>query len=892
MSRPSGEQATSEESAQRRWSVGILVSSPVQRGILAILVSGLVAFLTIDYVNPRAFDFDPGDIAARDVRATRTLEIPDKKATERKRKEAALSVRLVFDYDALAGERIAERVHRAFEIGRASLKAAEEAPGESTEGPSSGNPADKDEEEASGGGTLEHGGAAVDPSPRIATVQHAGTDTEDVVTDADTDGATVAADVRREFMEALGVELRGVFYQSLEFMKFDPQVERDVVSIVRHVNQHYILRDKGILPEDLATRGISVLRRDDTGETETVVYRSSDIIDPGEALNLVRKLVDDKLAARPKLHRDTVFAVASGLIQPNLTYNAAVTSQRRAKARRDVAPVTHLIKRGTMIVRAGDPVDEDKIVILQGIAQAKEQYHAGEMFLSMALLALIVIVTTYLFAAGYIRKFATSMKDLVILGIILVFVVALSRIAVEIADALATRVAGIPVSCYYFAIPVACGVVLVRILMNSETAIVFGIVASTFAAILVEYDVFYMAFFFVSGLAAAGGIAHTKERVHVLRGGLVAAGANVIMVLAIFLVQTRMIDSSIVIGSGYLTYDLVFAFFGGLISAILALGVIPFFEMFGYVTDYKLLELANLNHPLLKDLMLHAPGTYHHSVIVGSLSEAAAQEIGCNALLARVACYYHDIGKVRKPEYFIENLRNINENKHDRLSPELSARIIAGHVRDGIELARQYHLPQPIIDMIPQHHGAALISFFYNKALKAAEPGTVVDENEFRYPGPKPQTREAGIIMLADATEASTRSIKDITPAKIRANLQRIFQRIVTDGQLDECPLTLKDLGRISDTFLKVLLGIYHNRIEYPTEYRGAVVPGQGTGAVITLDTEAGNADGRSEGGVPARKSGSSIWTEEFVVTTTAEFEPEDEKERRDAGEERTVDRA
>ncbi len=875
---------------QRRWGVGTLLSPPVQRGILALLVSGLVSFLTIDYVNPSDFDFKPGDVADRDIRATRTLEIPDTRTTDRKRAIAVSNVRPVFTYDALAAERIAKRVHRAFEIGRAAVKgsSAGERPTTAGEPGDSGDlasvPSAGQESAHTPAGDLAPGasGPDIEPGGRTA-VSHedrpGGADAPVPVSDGN-QAAIEPGDTKREFMAALGVELLDVFYQNLLLMEFDPQVEAAVVGVVRRVNQKYILEEKGILPTDLSRLGISVVRAGEAGEPETTAYRAEDILDAGEALDLAKHQVEDLLADRPKLYRDTVFAIASSLIQPNLTYNGSLTSERRARARQSVRPETHLIKRGTMIIRAGDPIDEEKIVLLREIAKAKEQYQAGAMFLSMGLLTLVLLATTCLFASTYIRKFATSMKDLVVLGIILVFVVALARISVEIADALATRVAAIPVSCYYFAIPVACGVVLVRILMNSETAIIFAIVSSALAAIIVEYDALYFIFFFVSGLAAAGGIAHTKERVHVLRGGGIAAGANVLMVLAIFLVQTRMIDSSIVVGSGYLTYDLVFAFVGGLVAAILALGVVPFFEMFGYVTDYKLLELTNLNHPLLKELMLHAPGTYHHSVIVGSLSEAAAQEIGCNALLARVACYYHDIGKVRKPEYFIENLRNVNENKHDRLSPDLSARIIAGHVRDGIEMARQHRLPQPIIDMIPQHQGTALISFFYNKALQQAEPGTVVDENEFRYPGPKPQSREAGIIMLADATEASTRSIQDITPAKIRANLQRIFQRIVTDGQLDECPLTLKDLARISETFLKVLNGIYHSRIAYPTEYRGAAVPGQGTGAVLTLETAATGGSKENSQGVEAPKpSGSALFTGEFVVTTTAEFEPESEKE-------------
>ncbi len=856
------------EIERRPRRVATAVSEQVQKGLLAIVVAGIVSFLVIDYVQPRSVDFKVGDVASRDIRAPRTLQITDTEATEQERATAVANVRPVFDYDAQAGERLAERVHEAFALGRKALGVAPRpgTPQEGGEAASSGSGDPK----AAGGMTAQASPGPQDDTAAAQSPQPSVSSGETPVPEQELD------DIRREFMKTLGVELIDVFYQNLLFMRFSPQVEQAIVRIVRDVNRRYILQDKGILPEDMASRGITIVRREGGGEAEFTVYSDRDILDPAETLDLIRKLVQETMATSPKLARDTVFAVTSALIQPNLSYNASMTNARRAKARQDVQPRTHLIKRGTMIVRAGDPIDESKLLLLREIAKAREQYDVVEMFASLGLLALVLISTSYLFASRYIRKYATSMKDLFVQGTILIFVVALARVSVEIADALATRVAAIPVSCYYFAIPVAAGVILVRILMNSETAIVFGVVSSALASFIVEYDALYLVYFFIVGIAAAGGIAHTKERVHVLQGGLVAGVAAVLTVLAIFLVQTRMIDSTVVVGSGYLTYDLVFAFIGGLMSSVLALGVIPFFEMFGYVTDYKLLELANMNHPLLKELMLHAPGTYHHSVIVGSLAEAAAQEIGCNALLARVACYYHDIGKVRKPEYFIENLRNPAENKHDKLSPELSARIIAGHVRDGIEMARQHRLPQPIIDMIPQHQGTALISYFYNKALQQAPEGTEVDENEFRYPGPKPQTREAGIIMLADATEASTRSIKDIDEAKIRANIQRIFQRIVTDGQLDECPLTLKDLARISETFLKVLMGIYHNRIAYPTQYRGAAVPGQGTGAIITLETDSDRLKAAERSLTKnGHHSGSTLWTEEFVVNTTAELDAE-----------------
>jgi len=231
-----------------------------------------------------------------------------------------------------------------------------------------------------------------------------------------------------------------------------------------------------------------------------------------------------------------------------------------------------------------------------------------------------------------------------------------------------------------------------------------------------------------------------------------------------------------------------------------------------------LLELANLNHPLLRELVIRAPGTYHHSHLVGILAEAAAVAISTNPLLVRVAAYYHDIGKIRKPLYFTENMRD-GDSRHDKLSPHMSALIVQSHVKDGLELAKEAKIPKVIYDMIPQHHGTKMISFFYDKAKKTADPELgKLEEKDFRYPGPKPQTREAGILMLADSTEAAARSLKEKTPMAIQEIVEGVVNKSFSEGQLNECDLTLKDLNEIAKEFSKILIGIYHQRIEYPKE--------------------------------------------------------------------------
>jgi putative nucleotidyltransferase with HDIG domain len=305
-------------------------------------------------------------------------------------------------------------------------------------------------------------------------------------------------------------------------------------------------------------------------------------------------------------------------------------------------------------------------------------------------------------------------------------------------------------------------------------------------------------------------VARCEQRSILIKAGLTVGGANIVLILSYYLISGNPFKL-------LLLADLIMGFLGGLLASVLVLGIVPIIEsLFGYTTDIKLLELANMDNPILKDLILQAPGTYHHSIIVGSLVEAAAKSIAANPLLARVSAYYHDIGKLKKPLYFIENAGGM-DNKHDHLTPSMSSLILISHVKDGLELARENHLGQRLAHIIQQHHGTSLISYFYQKAKEKQEAETEsLDEKDFRYPGPKPQTKEAGIVMLADAVEAASRTLSDPTPSRIKNLVQRITNSIFLDGQLEECELTLKDLQRIEESFSRILTAIFHQRIDYP----------------------------------------------------------------------------
>jgi len=294
-----------------------------------------------------------------------------------------------------------------------------------------------------------------------------------------------------------------------------------------------------------------------------------------------------------------------------------------------------------------------------------------------------------------------------------------------------------------------------------------------------------------------------RKRTTVIRAG---ALAGLLQLITLILLEHFLITSPT-------RYLIVLV--NGLVSGVIVLGVLPVFEyMLQRVTNISLLELADFHHPILQRMILEAPGTYHHSLIVGNLADTACETIGANSLLARIGAYYHDIGKLHKPEYFIEN-QDIKKNMHDELSPTMSKLIIMNHIKEGLELAKKYKLSPVLWDFIQQHHGSSLVYYFYRRALEDKEEDQEIAEEGFRYPGPKPDTKETAIVLLADSVEAATRTLKDPTPAKIEEVVHKIINNKFIDGQLDECDLTLKDIEKISGVFTKILSGIYHSRLDY-----------------------------------------------------------------------------
>jgi hypothetical protein len=512
----------------------------------------------------------------------------------------------------------------------------------------------------------------------------------------------------------------------------------------------------------------------------------------------------------PLQQRRLLSALVERMLRPNLTFNRGETELRRKAAVEAVNPALIQIKRGEMIVREGERLSEEQLRKLKAIAAQAGDYAASLRTASgLTLITILLFFTVHRFGKLNIRKYRPNNRDLLFLAMVFVFYFLLVKIALVVSATLDAAFPTIEPETFYYLIPFAVGAMVVRIVLNSEVALIFNVMATLLLGIQFGAAPILL-FVFIGGVTAAHRVRHCKERSVIYRAGLHVGLVNAAAVLFLALLAGRSLSEQTLWG-------MVFGFFGGIVCAAVATAIIPVIEsLFRYTTDIKLLELANMNNPLLRELMVQAPGTYHHSVIVGNLVEAAAESINANPLLAKVAAYYHDIGKMKKPLYFSENMRD-GENRHDKLAPSMSALIIAAHVRDGLEFAREHRLGATIKEVIEQHHGTAQMRFFYDKAKQQRDPDLPpVDEHEFRYPGPKPQTREAALIMLADAVEAASRTLTNPTPARIQGVVQKIINYIFTDGQLDECELTLKDLHLIAKSFNLVLAGIYHHRIDYP----------------------------------------------------------------------------
>lgn len=609
--------------------------------------------------------------------------------------------------------------------------------------------------------------------------------------------------LRKRVSEVAGFEVSPDDLESLARLRYE-QLTEEVTELTDRIYGRVIVTNAEQFAND-QLHGLVVT--DGAGGAELPPQSYRQLLGMAEARRQVEKT---PLPAGGERHdRAVLKGFLARMLKPNLLFNREMTERKRKEGRERVEPVMFQVKRGEVIVREGERIRDDQARKLAMIYQRRSGLEQLFMMLGVFGLTLIMLVFPYRFACKNIRKFNPSGKDLLLLTTITLGLFLGLRLSLVITSAIGGMFPYIHVTDYYYLFPFALGGMLVRILLNSEVALVYTSVCALLAGIMFENSLAIAIYSLMTGIVGAHGVRHCQDRGTIYLAGLKVSVVGITLALSFQILADSLLTMQTLL-------CVAFAAAGGIITAAVVNATIPLLEnLFQYTTDIKLLELSSLNSPVLRELMIKAPGTYHHSVLVGNLAEGAAEAISANPLLARVAAYYHDIGKISKPLYFIENVKG-GENRHDRLAPSMSALILIAHVKEGVELARQHRLGQTLIDIICQAHGTSLITFFYQKARSQAGPDAQVDEQEYRYPGPKPQTREAGLVMLADCVEAASRTLADPTPARIQGLVQKIINNIFTDGQLDECELTLKNLHEIARSFNRILSGIYHQRIEYP----------------------------------------------------------------------------
>jgi putative nucleotidyltransferase with HDIG domain len=752
-----------------------LIKNPTsQRWLMAILLAIFVTLFLSPNINLPFLQYKVGEVASKDVKSPSDFLVEDKQSTIKRIEEAKKNVVAVYDLDSNQPMEIERRLASSFTLMRDFYQELED--------------------KIRGKVTSSKKERNVIKRKRAVNIDL--TPFEDQI-DAKRD----------EFEKMLDIKVKDEDFKILERHRFDRSIERYLSILISAALERKIVGNKELLQREM-DRGIIIRNIQTKKELEVKDILSIwDLKDAQKAIKANSNKILDELAGSLK---KTIVNISQRLIEPNLTYNGNETEQRRIMIVQSVKPVFYQVKKGEIIVREGERIKNEHLVKLREFQKVRK--YNSLVLTSFGLILLLVLISYVLynfFLKGF-KEVSVKNKDLLLLSITIGVIVLLTKLAVLVCEAMNDAFPFIDYDSFLYAIPIASGAMLITIMLNAKVALFFSIIISICTAILLENRMEFIIYPFVGSIIAAQGVIKAKLRATLIKVGVLVGLVNIVTIISLNMVKGYLFTFTTL-------FDITFGFIGGVLVGFIVVGITPLVEaLFDYPTDIKLLELANLDNPLLRELIVQAPGTYHHSIIVGLLAEAAAKSINANPLLAMVGAYYHDIGKIKKPLYFIENQKGA-DNKHEKLAPSMSSLILHSHIKDGVEIAKESKLGKPIVDIIQQHHGTSLIMYFYQKAKDRENSGLCsVDEKDYRYPGPKPQTKEAGLVMLADSVEAASKTLPDPSPSRIQGMVQRIINNMFADGQLNECELTLKDLNEIAKTFNKILTGIFHHRIDYP----------------------------------------------------------------------------
>ena len=737
------------------WARGMTL----QQILLGLGTALVVASLVLGYDFRRIPDYELGGIADRDIVAPHDFTVMDADATAQKREESLATVPAVFDLDMAINSRLESVLRSNFAEARRAIAQLREELGL------------KDDE-------------------------------------------TFAEEDRDQLLQQLRQTLpifaeRAPVMEILLDKAFSAELENQMVSLLQSAIQYpgvVASRDLLFIYHD---RSIILLNR--ITRKDEVLNDASMVKDLSQARALLRQN-EFELTAVQGTQKLELIGFLEDRIEPTVRFNEDETRERERLAMDQVPPVLIQIRQGHKIIRAGDPVAAQSLMILRELKSQEQATEPIGEFVGLLLLALFFVFALWRYLQSYHEQPEDVPSRFMLAALILVAHLGIAKTHALLAEffsqSLTNQVLQ-DVSSLYWVIPVSFGSIVLVLLAGGQLAILYSLPVSVFVGLMTG-ELAMGVFTVVSSLTAVYALRHYRERSALGRAAALVGLVNVLAALGLQLHS----------GSfewGVFGVRTTLALASGVISAMLASLLLPLLEnLFEMTTDIRLLELSNLNSPILRRLAMEAPGTYHHSLNVGVLAEAGAEAIGANPLLARVGAYYHDIGKLKKPEYYVENQIYI-ANKHEGLSPSMSSLILASHVKDGSQMAREIRLAPGVAALIPQHHGTRLMSFFYQKAKQAARSShTDVNEEEFRYPGPKPQTREAAILMLADQVEAASRTLQDPNPGQVRGMIRRLIQGTIQDRQFDECGITTRDLDKITRSFERVISGMVHHRVDYP----------------------------------------------------------------------------
>jgi len=534
------------------------------------------------------------------------------------------------------------------------------------------------------------------------------------------------------------------------------------------------------------------------GEAETP-RAASLFFDRREALLLIER------RARNAFLQDAsgvrlVAEIAAPFVQPNVLYDRAETEWRRVQAQGKVPATLGFVQKDELLVDANQRVTRDALLKLRSLRNLEEARRGRTEFLYPPVARMLLMLLFIAVFATYLRmELPAVYRDNAMLAVFTL----LTAIVMLLTEA---QVGMLGFS--EFTVPLALAPLVVASLLEKRPALVFTLTLAVAITAIGELRAPFVAVAAMGGVTAVYSVSRLRHRWQFARASLTIALANLAAILAWDLARAT--------PAQVLLNDAMWGGLNSFLSVSMAFLLLPPVEhLFGLTSDITLLELSDLNRSLLKRLQLEAPGTYHHSMVVGSLAEAAAEAIGANSLLARVSAYYHDIGKISKPEYYAENEPAASRSRHEKLAPSMSTLVVKSHITDGLELARRERLPRAVQHAIPEHHGTMVMAFFYHKAL---ESDPQARREDFCYPGPRPRSRETAILMLADGVEGASRALAEPTPSRIRGLVTRIIEERVQQGQLDECGLTPQELARIRESFVPVLTAIFHVRAPYPPD--------------------------------------------------------------------------